>query len=131
MHFSSFMDKYPIYSLDLDKATTSFTNVDEIIALLEEKIAAHPACCKVGNFDHYAHTSSLPEGEIADNIRAAKMVVFCFGLKLPSPAALAVRPRSIGVCELDDRFAISFMEAPNPQMNQVMLDWVKALTTTP
>lgn len=40
------------------------------------------------------------------------------------------RPRSIGVCELDDSFAISFLEAPNPVMHQIMLDWVADLETS-
>ena len=70
---------------------------------------------------------ALPDGEIAANIRAAKHLVFCFGLKLPNPLAMAPRPRSIGVCELDDRFSVVFLEAPNPAMNVTMQEWVREL----
>lgn len=40
---------------------------------------------KTPEFDHYAHTRSLPEGEFAEGIHAAKHIIFCFGLKLPNP----------------------------------------------
>lgn len=127
MKFSLFMDKYPVYSLELPKAESRFTSVDEILAELEAKVEASPVGCKIGMFDHYSHTKSLPEGEIADNIRAAKHLVFCFGIKLPGPEAMAVRPRSIGAVELDESFVVSFMEAPNPQMNDVIKGWVEEL----
>lgn len=127
MKYTHFMDKYPVYTKELLKAGCSFSSVDEILTLLEAKVEANPVSCKIGLFDHYAHTSSLPEGEIAPNLRAAKHLVFCFGIKLPGPEAMAVRPRSIGVCEMDDSFVISFMEAPNPQMNAVMTAWVEEL----
>ncbi|MDM7858583.1 DUF6858 family protein [Thiopseudomonas acetoxidans] len=127
MQFSNFLDKYPTYSFTLAKNTTRFNSVDEIIAVLEDKISADPIACQIAVFDHHAHTSALPNGEIAENIQAAKSLVFCFGIKLPSPQAMAPRPRSFGVCELTDSFVITFMQAPNPQMNEVMQGWVKAL----
>ncbi|QEA40590.1 hypothetical protein FGL86_16890 [Pistricoccus aurantiacus] len=127
MQHTLFMDKYPTQHLDLLKAETSFKSVDEIIAFFRSKVEADPRACLIAEFDHYAHTRSLPEGEIAENIRAAKHLVFCFGLKLPNPLAMAPRPRSMGVCELDDRFVIAFLEAPNPAMNETMGEWVKAL----
>jgi len=127
MQFSNFMDKYPTYSFTLDKSSTKFTTVDEIIAVLDSKVSADPVACHITIFDHYAHTNSLPNGEIAENIRAAKSLVFCFGIKLPSPQAMAPRPRSLNVCELTDSFVITFMEAPNPLMNDVMQKWIKDL----
>ena len=127
MQFTQFMDKYPVLSLELLKSQTRYTSVDEILAVLEARVEASPVACKIALFDHYAHTSALPEGEIADDILAAKHLVFCFGIKLPTPLAMAVRPRSIGVTELNDRFVVSFMEAPNPQMNDTLKQWVTAL----
>ena len=127
MQYTLFMDKYPTHHLDLLKADTAFGSVDEIIAFFSAKVEADPRACRIAEFDHYAHTRSLPDGEIAANIRAAKHLVFCFGLKLPNPLAMAPRPRSIGVCELDDRFSIVFLEAPNPAMNVTMQAWVKEL----
>ena len=127
MQHTMFMDKYPTHHLDILKAATPLKSVDEIIAFFSAKVDADPLACLIAEFDHYAHTSSLPEGEIAPGISAAKHLVFCFGLKLPNPLAMAPRPRSIGVCELDDRFTISFLEAPNPVMNETMVEWVKEL----
>ena len=127
MQYTLFMDKYPTHHFDLLKAETACKSVDDIIAFFSAKVEADPIACRIAEFDHYAHTRALPDGEIAPNIHAAKHLVFCFGIKLPSPLAMAPRPRSIGVCELDDRFTIAFLEAPNPAMNATMQAWVKEL----
>ncbi|MCK5851293.1 MAG: hypothetical protein KAH23_10290, partial [Kiritimatiellae bacterium] len=63
-------------------------------------------------------------GEMAENITAAKNVLFCFGKKLPDPKMLSVRPRSIGVCETKSHYVISFLEAPNPMLTEIMISWV-------
>lgn len=129
MQFTQFMDKYPVFSLEIAKEATQFTNLDEIIAALEAKVEADPIAAYIGKFDHYAHTKALPEGEVASDILAAKHLIFCFGIKLPNPLAMAPRPRSIGVVEMDDRFVISFMEAPNPQMTEKLKLWIKELAS--
>ncbi|HKM37680.1 MAG TPA: hypothetical protein VJY83_08610 [Thiopseudomonas sp.] len=127
MQYTHFMDKYPVHHIDILKSAISCASVDEVLSFFREKVEADPRAIFIAEFDHYAHTSSLPEGEIAANITAAKHLIFCFGLKLPNPIAMGPRPRSIGVCEMDECFAISFLEAPNPVMHQIMLDWVADL----
>lgn len=127
MQFTNFMEKYPTHHVDILKADTAFKSVDDFLKFFSEKIEANPLAMKIAEFDHYAHTSSLAEGEIAPNISAAKQIIFCFGIKLPSPIAMGPRPRSIGICELEDRFTIVFLEAPNPAMHQTMLDWMSEL----
>ncbi|MBN1929314.1 MAG: hypothetical protein JW764_07210 [Chlorobiaceae bacterium] len=122
-----FQEKYPIYILELDKEETSYRSVDEIIAYFRQKIEAHPVAVMIGEFDHYAHTSSLEGGQIGEGITAAKNIVFCFGKELMSPKMLAVRPRSIGVAEMGGHFVISFLEAPNPVANDAMESWALAL----
>ncbi len=47
--------------------------------------------------------------------------------RLPDLPVLAVRPRSIGVADLGDRFVISFMEAPMKPVNDAMEAWVRGL----
>lgn len=121
------MEKYPVYELELPKCETSFQNVDAIIAHLKEKIDAHPVATYIATFDHYAHTKALPEGQVAENIKDAKVIVFCFGIALPNPHVLAVRPRSIGVADLGEKFLINFMEPPMPVATQAMEAWVKGL----
>ncbi|MCG5539567.1 DUF6858 family protein, partial [Halorhodospira sp. 9622] len=81
----------------------------------------------IATFDHYAHTQSLPDGEIADEIEDAKNVIFCVGRRLPMALAPALRPRSIGVVELPDRFVVSFMESPMPLANELMTQWLHEL----
>ena len=123
-------EKYPIYSLEIERSETSYASVDEIIGYFRERIEAHPAARFIAIFDHFAHTKSLPEGQIGDGILAAKNIVFCFGITLPDPHVLAVRPRAIGVAEITDGFLITFMEAPMPVANTAMEDWAKGLRDT-
>ncbi len=121
------MEKYPVFTLEVTKDETRFQSVDAILEFFEEKIEAHPIATYIGEFDHYAHTTSLKEGEVAEEIKAAKNIICCFGKKLPRAVVLAVRPRSIGVADMGDGFVISFLEAPNPEANAAMESWVKAI----
>jgi hypothetical protein len=120
-------EKYPIYILELDKGETSCKSVDDIIAYYKAKINEHPVVTFIGVFDHYAHTASLPDNSINAEIKDAKNILFCFGKEILNPKALAVRPRSIGIAELDRKFVISFLEAPNPMANEAMESWTLAL----
>ncbi len=122
-----FKDRYPVFKQALEKGECRFGTVDAIVAYLKERIETHPVATYIATFDHYAHTSSLPEGEIDEEIVSAKNIIFCFGKELATPDVLAVRPRSIGVCELKDRFVVVTMEAPNPQANDAMRSWIESL----
>ena len=97
------------------------------LSYLKEQIEAHPIAVYIGDFDHYSHTSSLEEGKISDEIEDAKNIICCFGKLLPKAEVLAVRPRSIGVAQMADRFVVSFLEAPNPDANATMEKWVKGI----
>ena len=121
------LEKYPVFTLDISKNETSYKNIDEIFAYIRSQIEAHTIATYIGEFDHYAHTSSLSEGKIAEEIVAAKNIICCFGKVLPKPEVLAVRPRSIGVADMGDSFVVSFMEAPNPDANAAMEKWVKGI----
>jgi hypothetical protein len=119
-------EKYPVYVAEIDKAETSCQSVDEIVGYLKQKIAGNPKVQFIGVFDHYAHTKRI-EGEINPEIKAAVDVIFCFGLALPNPQVLAVRPRSIGVADMGSKFVVSFMEAPMKPANEAMEAWAKGL----
>lgn len=119
-------EKYPIHLLELEKSETDCMDVDAVVSALKAKITADPAASFIALFDHLNHTRAIG-GEIREDILAAKNLVFCFGIKLPDPAMLAVRPRSIGVAELPDRFVVSFLEAPMPEANRKMTEWVMGL----
>lgn len=126
MKQSLFQDKYPVFSKTIAKSDCPYSSVDELLNYFEGKIAEHPKATFISRFDHFSHTQSI-EGEIADNILAAKHVIFCFGMKLPVPEAMAVRPRSIGVTDMGDVFVISFMEAPNPNAQEWITDWIESI----
>jgi len=120
-------EKYPVYTLELDKSETKCQSVDDILAHFKAMIESNPVVKFISIFDHYAHTTGLPDGFIAAEIRDAKNIIFCFGKEIPNPGVLAVRPRSIGIVELEKAFVITFLEAPNPVANAAMEGWAKAL----
>jgi hypothetical protein len=121
------MEKYPVFTIQIDKKETTYSSVDEIIEYLRGKISAHPVAVEIGLFDHYTHTSNLEVGVVAPEIKDAKNLVFCFGKALPKPEVMAVRPRSFGVADMGESFVISFLEAPNPEGNATMEEWAKAI----
>lgn len=123
-----FMDKYPVYTLEISKNETTLKNVDEILAYFQAKVEAHPIATFISLFDHYAHTKKLG-GEINPEILDAKNIVFCFGAAIPNTKILAARPRSIGVAELESSFIIEFIEAPMEKLHDVMEGWTKGIAT--
>ena len=119
-------EKYPIYVAEINKTETSCKTVDALIDYYKARIAENPRVQFIGVFDHYAHTRRI-EGPIAEGITAAVDIIFCFGFAIPNPQMLAVRPRSIGIAEMGDRFFISFLEAPMQPANEAMEAWTRGL----
>lgn len=126
MKQSLLMERYPVFDLTIPKSETRYETVDEILAALKEKIDAHPKVAYIGIFDHYTHTQAI-EGEIAGSIHDAKNILFCFGVKIPNPHVLAVRPRSIGVADMQDHFHVTFLEPPMEVATTAMEAWCKDL----
>jgi hypothetical protein len=122
-----FKEKYPIHTVEMQKAQMTMTDMASIVEHFKAKIEAHPVATYIGIFDHYTHTVSLEDGSVHSDIIDAKNVLCCFGKELPSPEMLAVRPRAFGIAEKADAFIISFLEAPNPAANEAMIAWTKAL----
>lgn len=119
-------EKYPVFVAEIGKDETTRQSVDDVVAYLKARIDEKEKVQFIGVFDHYAHTKGIG-GEINPDIRAAVDVIFCFGFALPNPQVLAVRPRSIGVADMGDRFIVSFLEAPMKPANEAMEAWVKGL----
>ncbi len=118
-----FKEKYPIHTITIKKDECKVASVDAIISLIKENVEAHNVATYIGVFDHFTHTSSLKESEIAPQMKDAKNIMFCFGKELTNPMVLAVRPRAIGVADMGDSFVLSFLEAPNPTANEAMKKW--------
>jgi len=121
-----FLDQYPIHSLTLMKEDARYKTMAHIIDYFKEKINAHPVAQFIAIFDHYSHTKSL-NGDIMEGLKDVQNIIFCFGSAIPSTKIVAVRPRSIGICEFEDRFVIEFMEAPKEEIHTIMQQWTKAL----
>jgi len=121
-----FQEKYPITVVDIAKTETRYQSAAEIAEYFKTCIAATPRVSYIATFDHLAHTQAIG-GDIAPGISAAVNVIFCFGHALPNPQVLAVRPRSIGIADLGDRFVVSFMDAPMKPANDAMQAWALAL----
>ena len=119
-------EKYPIFVAEIGKAETTYQTVDALVDYYKGKIAENPKVQFIGVFDHYAHTSKI-SGPIVEGMTAAVDIIFCFGFAIPNPQMLAVRPRSIGIADMGDKFVISFMEAPMQPANQAMEAWTLAL----
>jgi hypothetical protein len=127
MKKQNLQNKYPVFSIEIEKKECVKSNVKEILNFLKSRIEEHPVAQFISIFDHYSHTKKMEEGEIATDILAAEVILFCFGKKLETPLQLAVRPRPIGIAEMKESFVISFLEAPNPVFNEVMEKWIKSL----
>lgn len=121
-----FKDNYPIWSYTLDKANIAQHSIPEILSYFKGKIDTHPTAQYLAVFDHYAHTERI-QGPINPDIKDMQIIIFCFGPEIPTTQVSAVRPRSIGVSELDNSFVIEFMEAPSPKAQETMEQWTKAL----
>lgn len=119
-------EKYPIFVAEIAKNEATYRSVDELVAYYRARIAENPKVQFIGVFDHYAHTRKI-EGPIVEGMTAAVDIIFCFGFAIPTPQMLAVRPRSIGVADMGDKFVISFLEAPMQPANQAMEAWTIAL----
>lgn len=119
-------EKYPIFVAEIPKLETTYQTVDALVDYYKTCIAGNPKVQFIGVFDHYAHTKRI-EGPIVEGMTAAVDVIFCFGFAIPSPQMLAVRPRSIGIADMGEKFVISFMEAPMQPANEAMEKWTLAL----
>lgn len=124
-------EKLALCTLQIGKDETSLGDIGAVVAHLRARIEAHPKARLIGVFDYYAHTTTVAGGTIAPEILAAQNILLCFGLTLPEPQSLALRPRSIGVCELADRFIISFLEAPMPVANLTIEQWAASVCDRP
>ncbi|MGE4456775.1 MAG: DUF6858 family protein [Arcobacteraceae bacterium] len=122
-----FKEKYPVFTLEVNKSETTYKNIDEIFAFLKQKIDNHPVATFIAIFDHLSHTKTFEDAIIADGIIDAKNLVFCFGKEIPTSKILAVRPRSIGICEFQDHFDISILEVPNENLHKVLENWIKEI----
>jgi hypothetical protein len=117
----------PVFNIEMDYSECQFDTMDEIVTYLEDRVRSHKSAHYIGTFDHLKHTKGLPEGIVAEEITAAYNIIFCFGFSLQDAVQLAVRPRSIGICETGTRVTISFLEAPMPVANALMELWALSL----
>lgn len=117
------MDKYPVFTKEILKTNTKIKNTDEFINVLKKKIENNKMVKYIATFDHFEHTKEL-DWDITEWIIAWKILIFCFWHELLNPLTLAVRPRNIAIVELQDRFIVSFLEAPKEKANDKKISWI-------
>ena len=117
------MEKYPVYTKEILKSQIKFKNTDEFINALKEKIEADPIATFIWVFDHFSHTQKI-WGEIMEWMIDGKILLFCFGQSIAKPQAMAVRPRNIAIAEFEDKFVVSFLEAPVEKANTKKINWI-------
>lgn len=120
------LEKFPVFTLEIAKAETSYQNTDEVIDYLKSKVEEHPAGHFIAVFDHYNHVKEQ-DGKIDESIQNSKNLLFCMSNAIPNAMIASVRPRSIAVNELSDKFVVNFMEAPMEAPTNAMIDWVSAI----
>ena len=117
------MDKYPVYKKEILKTETDIKNTDEFVSKIKEKIENDKIAAFIWVFDHYSHTKNI-WGEINENIIDWKILVFCFWQELPKAEVMGIRPRNIAIAEFEDKFVITFLEAPKEKANEKMSNWI-------
>jgi len=127
VHKIQLLDKYPVVVEEIAKADTDCASVDDIVARLRHRVQTYPGASEIAVFDHLAHVKAQPDCKVADGIRGSKHLIFCLSNAIPNALIAAVRPRAVSVVETDDRFVISWLEAPVEGPNQVIAGWVEAL----
>ena len=108
MHQIIIHEKFPVFIAKVDKSDCCFRTLDEVVDYFVKQVESHPVARLIGVFDHYAHTSALADGEIAPGIVGAMNIVVCFGMAIPQPEILALRPRSIGIADVGGPFRGEF-----------------------
>ncbi len=121
-----FKDKYPVWRLELKKSEIRETSLEEIIDYFKKEIENHSFAEYIAFFDHYEHIKSI-NGTIIPEVLDMQNIIFCFGPDILDTQIAAVRPRSIGVCQLKNSYIIEFMQAPSDKANDTMIEWTKTL----
>ncbi len=121
------LDKYPVFVEEIATTDTDCTTVDDIVARLRDRVQAHPGASEIAVCDHLAHVKAQSEGKVAEGIRGSEHLIFCLSNAIPNALIAAVKPRAVSMVETDDRFVLSWLEAPMEGPNQVIAGWVEAL----
>ncbi len=126
MQKTIFKEKYTVWRLELKKSEIKQIDILEIINYFKDKIENHAFAEYITIFDHYKHIKSI-NGTIIPEVLDMQNIIFCFGPDILDTRIAAIRPRSIGICQLSDSYIIEFMQAPSDKANNTMIEWVKQL----
>lgn len=119
--------EYPIFKTEIMKTDTEFNTMEKMCDEITRIIKSDPKLTWLCDFDHMKHTIDVVKGPVREDIKAARCLVFCFGISIPNPLVLAARPRSFGVVDVGDKFIISFLAAPREGTNETMTAWIDGL----
>ena len=125
MELINYMDKYPIYTKEIMKSDVNISCTDEFVEMIKEKIKQDDLATFISVFDHYSHTRYMLDWPVSEWMLAWKIVLFCFGMEISDPLVMSVRPRNFAIAEYEDKYIISFLEAPREKANDRMKTWVE------
>ena len=72
MKYTRLQERYPVFTLEVEKQKTVFSTTDEIIAYLKQCVDGHGVSRFIAVFDHFSHTNGLKNGWIDESILDAK-----------------------------------------------------------
>jgi len=121
-----FKEKYPVCTLEVLKSEIKYEHIDEIITFLRTKIEENPVAVFIAIFDQLAHCKKN-NGTAEEGLIGAKNLVFCLGKDIPSSKIMAVKPRSIGISEFEDKFELGILETPNAEAHVTLQSWIKEI----
>jgi len=115
-------EKLAICTVEVAKSETRLRSLDEIVDYLRACIEAEPLARSSPSSTLRAHALAAERRHRRGHPRRQEPGVL-LRHHAAGPAGPGARPRSIGVCELDDRFVLTFAEAPMPVANLAMERW--------
>ena len=121
------LDKFPVYTMDILKTETLYKTADEILEALISKIESHPTGSIISIFDHYGHVDAQKDSVIDSSILDSKSIIFCLASAIPNAMIGALRPRTIAINELEDKYVLNFLEAPMEGPTKIMQEWVTGI----
>lgn len=113
----------PVWIEEIAKADTPWRDVDEIAAVLRQRLQRDGGSAFIGVVDLYGLNLRLGEA-LPPAMQDAKAFLFCPATRLVNPLIIALCPCVIGVADMGNRFVISLLDT-SPAESPV--PWIESL----
>lgn len=72
-------NKYPVFSIEIEKEKCIYESLPDILNFLKQKIEEDSIAKFVAVFDHFSHTKNIKDGVISPEIIDAQDIIFVLG----------------------------------------------------